>query len=194
MKRNRLVVGLAALLAVMIGLLAGGDVSAAALRATIDSNLALTFTTAVDVGEAKYDAGSSGNFQQVILEGTGLNQANKAFLDTAATTTSYDLDSTLTGPLGSVTFGRVVGWRITCPAANAGAVSISGDFILTKYLVPGGDTLSAVTVPVCQAGAKSSWQHWAPSATGYVVTATTGDVLTVTVSGSDSFTIHVLGS
>ncbi|OGR95739.1 MAG: hypothetical protein A2V88_15975 [Elusimicrobia bacterium RBG_16_66_12] len=186
-----LTVGLAALCAIVLALGSMGDVTAAtSLTASLASTWSVRLTEALAAGTQSYDSANSGH-TVTLTNGSGLNQANKVFVATAAATTSYDLDSTLTGPLGSVSFTRIVGIRVVAASANSAAISVGGDWILTKYLTPGGDTLANTTIPVSING---SWEFVAPTAAGIAVTATTGDVVTITVAGTDSFTVMVVGS
>lgn len=123
---------------------------------------------------------------------SGANKANKIYVKHAATTTTIDLDSTLTladGTTGS--FSRIMAVWIKPDSGNSAALSLGGDWLLTKYLVPGGDTLANVTIPINKTGV---WGFTAPDATGIAVTATSGDELTITVTGSDAFSIVIIGS
>jgi hypothetical protein len=127
-----------------------------------------------------------------LTNGSGANNASKIYVATAAVTTTVDLDSTLTFADGSTgSFSRIVAVGIKPGASNAANLALSGDFILTKYLTPGGDTLANVSIPIHKTG---GFSFVAPDATGVAVTATTGDGLTITVSGSDSFSLVVIGS
>jgi hypothetical protein len=163
-----------------------------ALTASIKSKITAVQTAAPDLGSTRFElTAAGGNIDFDFTDGSGLNQANKIFADSAAATTTYDLDGSLTGPLGTVTFSRIVAIRIKAATTNAAAIAVGGDFILTKYLTPGADTLSAVTIPVHIGG---MFTFVAPSATGVAITATTGDQLTLTVTGSDAFDIVIIGS
>jgi hypothetical protein len=191
MKSRLLAFGIVAL---VIALVSFGDVSASTLVARIVSNVSVSYTAAQDLGSAQWDIGTSGNVTVSLTDGTGANQANKIYQDHAATTTSYDLDGgALTNPLGGSqsAFSRIVSIRLCATSTNSANITLGGDWILTKYLVPAGDTLANVTIPVHPGGC---FIFTAPSSTGVAVTATTGDGLTVTVTGSDSFDIVVIGS
>lgn len=127
-----------------------------------------------------------------LATGTGANQATKIYVASASTTTTVDLDSSLTFADGSTgSFSRIVAVGILAGSSNSANLKLGGDFILTKYLIPGADTLSAVTIPIHPNGAFS---FVAPNATGVAITATTGDELTITVTGSDTFKLVVFGS
>lgn len=162
-----------------------------ALRLQVDE------TTATDLGASTWKLQTE--WPKVFSNGVGTNQASKVFQDTVTLAgsgaQSYDLDSTLTGPLGSVTFSRIFAIavrRTNAPAATTQDenVTIGGDFVLTKYLLPGGDTLANTTIPIHPGGV---FFFVAPNSTGVAVTATTGDVVTLTnASSADSCTLEVV--
>lgn len=157
----------------------------------VESSIRAQATGTPDAGTLSYDIGSAGVSSLTFTNGSGSGAVSKIFVDTAATTTSYDLDAgSLTDPAGAaVTFSRIAFIRIIPNTANAAAITVGGDWILTKYL--SGWVDDAVVIPVHLLG---RFEFLAPNATGVAVTATTGDVITVTVSGSDSYTIVILGS
>jgi hypothetical protein len=117
--------------------------------------------------------------------GTGANQANMMWHDkrTIAASTDEDLDlaGTLVNGLGDVqTFARVKALLVSAAAANTNNVNVTSDGTAG---VPGlflalGDGV------VVRPGGLFLWV--APDATGAVVTATTGDLLTVANSGAGS--------
>jgi hypothetical protein len=167
------------------------------LSTTLKLNILAAISEALDKGTRSYALNEA--WTHALADGSGANQANKMYQDTAAATTTYDLDSTLAvaatgaggGPTTSVSFTRIVAVAIKAAVANSAQIKVGGDFILTKYLVPGADTLSAVTIPVKPGG----WFVFtAPDVTGVAVTASTGDEITVTVTGSDAFDILIIGS
>jgi hypothetical protein len=132
------------------------------------------------------------NWAYTLTNGSGANNASKIYVATASTTTIVDLDSTLTFADGSTgSFSRIVAVAIKPGASNAAALALKGDFILTKYLTPAGDTLANMSIPIHKTG---GFTFVAPDATGVAVTATTGDELNITVSGTDSFSLIVIGS
>jgi hypothetical protein len=122
--------------------------------------------------------------------GSGANQASKVFVDTfslaPSATLSYDLDGALAGPLGAVTFSRIYALCLQRTDAYAATTQdenllIGGGFILTKYLIPGADTLAAVKIAV---GPRGTFVTVFPGPTGVAVTATTGDIITLTNASS----------
>jgi len=173
----------------------------ATVSGSIQVTPTVTETATVDNGAATWTYGASTPWSNTFTNGTGLNQVNKVFQDTVSlagsAAQSYDLDSTLTGPLASVTFTRIyaiIVQRTDTPAASTQdeALSVGGDFVLTKYL--GGWVDDAILIPIRPGGAL---YILAPDSTGIAVTATTGDVITLTnASSADTvnFKILVLGS
>lgn len=191
MKSRLLRFGMAAA-AIAIAILTMGDVAAATLTARIQSVIGATFVSTQDIGTSSWEIGTSGTQTWSLTHGTGANQANKIHQDAATTGTNYDLDAgTLVDPNGAAqaAFSRIVMVRVCASSSNSANVAVGGDFILTKYLT--GWTDDTLTIPVHPGGCL----HWvAPSATGVAVTASTGDVITVTPSGSEAFSIVIIGS
>jgi hypothetical protein len=167
------------------------------LAATTTSNVVVLSNVraeglgAPEQGSLRWELGTDAGQKSITFtNGSGALAVNKVFVDHAATTTTYDLDGSLTDPTGStISFSRIAMVRIVPATANAAALALGGDFILTKYLTGWVD--DALTVPIHKTG---FWQFVAPDATGVAVTASTGDQLTVTVSGSDEYDILILGS
>jgi hypothetical protein len=174
----------------------------AATSGTIQLVPSVTETTTTDLGAATwtYPAAGSTSWNNTFTSGTGLNQANKVYAKSVtlagSAASTIDLDSTLTGPSGtSVSFTRIYSIlirRTDTPAASTQDenLKIGGDWILTKYLLPGADTLAAVTIPLPPGGI---FYILAPNSTGIAITATTGDELTITnASSADSCTYQIL--
>jgi hypothetical protein len=160
----------------------------------------ITDTATTDFGTATWSYGTSTGWTNTFTSGSGLNQASKVFIKTTTLAGSgaysLDLDATNTGPLGeTVTFSRIymiLARRTDTPAASTQDenVNVGGDWVLTKYLTPGADTLSAVTIPMRPGGL---WYVLAPDSTGIPVTATTGDQITWTnASSADSCTLSII--
>jgi len=188
----RAVALLAAALAIFIGaplpfLLAATTTS----NVVIQSNIRAEGLGAPDQGSLRWELGTdSGQKSITFTNGSGALAVNKVFVDHAATTTTYDLDGSLTDPTGAtISFARIAAVRIIPDPGNAAALALGGDFILTKYLTGWVDDV--VTIPIHKTG---FWTFVAPDATGVAVTASTGDQLTITVSGSDAYDIVILGS
>ena len=172
-----------------------------AVSGSIQITVNITETATTDLGTATWVYGASTPWSNTFTNGTGLNQCNKVFQDAVSLAGSaaqtYDLDSTLTGPLGSVSFSRIyaiIVQRTDTPASSTQdeALSVGGDFVLTKYLA--GWTDDTITIPIRPGG---TWYWLAPDATGVAVTASTGDQITFTnASSADTvnFKIIILGS
>lgn len=160
------------------------------LGGSFESRIKLQLSGAPDLGSAGWDYASSSAtaFTNAFANGTGLNQINKVFVDAAAVTTTYDLDAgTLLDPLGATlaAFSRICGIAIYAPSTNAAAITLGGDFITTKWLPSGA------AVPIAVGG---HFEHTVPTLAGIVVTASTGDEVTVTVTGTDAYGIIIIGS
>lgn len=126
--------------------------------------------------------------------GTGANQADRIFHDqrtlAASGTEDLDLAGSLTDAFGAtITFARVRGLIVYAAAANTNNVVVGGD---TNALLIGG--AAAHTITVRPGGL---FTLFAPDATGYAVTAGTGDILQVANSGSGTpitYDVVVIGA
>jgi len=191
--KSKLYRGLALVAGLALALFIQGDAQAA-LSGRVSSTAAMVLTSTPDAGTATWDYGAAGTFTINLTDGATANKASKIHVDTIATGTSFDLDAgTLTTPLGvaQAAFTRIVMVRVCAPSTNTAVVAVAGDFILTKLLTPGGDTLANMSIPVHPGGC---YMFTAPDATGVAVTATTGDVLTVTPSGVETAYVAIIGS
>lgn len=191
--KSKLFKGLALAAAITLAILGLGDVQAAStLSGDIRNTIAITYGASQDLGSASWNAGPAGTFSISLTDGSTLNKASKIHVDTITTGTNYDLDAgTLVSPLGvaQTAFSRIVAVRVCAPATNVANVAVGGDFILTKYLTGWVD--DALTIPVHPGGCLL-WT--APSAAGVAVTATTGDMITVTPSGVETAYVVIVGS
>ncbi len=174
-----------------------------ALTGSITAGLNVRRTAVPDFGSDAYNHDAS--WVKSFTDGSGLNQANKVFVDkvtlAGSGSVTYDLDSgALADPSGVsggvvAAFSRIVAIcirRTDTPASGTQDenVNIGGDFILTKFLFPNGDTLTNTRIPIRPGGV---FVVVAPDATGIGVTATTGDEITLTnASSSDSCTLEVV--
>ena len=161
-----------------------------AASATVAARVAATITSALDLVTAA--APLVKNVEQTFTNGTGANQINQVWSDTrtltASATENLDLSGALTNAFGaSVALTKVKFILVKAAAANTNDVQVggaatngfdsfigtAGDFVKVK---PGG-TLMLI----------------APDATGYAVTAATGDLLKMTNgAGSTSVTYDVV--
>ncbi len=173
------------------------------LKATVTLGFDVNRTSSPDIGSSSYQSAAA--WAKTLLDGVGLNQVNKVFVDkvtlAGSGTVTYDLDSgALADPSGVsggvvAAFSRIVAIfirRTNTPAATTQDenVKLHGDFILTKFLSPGGDTLVNVSIPIRPGGI---FAYIAPDATGVAVTASTGDQITLTnESAGDSTDLEVV--
>ena len=127
---------------------------------------------------------------QALSSGAGLNQADRMFSDirTIGATTNDDLDlaGSLTDAFGvTVTFARLKMIFVQNPATNTGNVEIGGATNpMVGYV---GDATDKILIPP---GGFALLV--APTATGWAVTATTGDILRIRNAGSTSQDIPVI--
>ena len=171
----------------------------AATEGTIELKIDVTETATTDLTRGSATYALRDRWVRSFSNGSGSGQASKIFIDSVTLagsgTQSYDLDGTLTGPIGSVTFSRIYGIFIHRTNAYVAStqdenVTIGGDFIVTKYLIANGDTLANVAVSL---GPNGVFHTTFPGPTGIAVTATTGDALTLTnASSADSVTCEVV--
>ncbi|MES2211416.1 MAG: hypothetical protein V4515_14730 [Chloroflexota bacterium] len=133
-----------------------------------------------------------------LTSGTGAGQADLVFSDTrtvgASSNDDLDLAGGLTDALGNaLTFARIKGFIITASAANANNVYVGGDATNTflTWVVSEPDQV------ILRPGATLALFAGAADATGYVVTAATGDLLRITnaAGGSSvSYSIVIIGA
>jgi hypothetical protein len=130
-----------------------------------------------------------------LTSGTGLAAADMLWSDTrtlaASATEDLDLAGSLTGPLGTtLTFARIKFVYVTALAANTNNVNVTRPASNgAPIFLAAGDGL-----PVKPGGA---FLWMAPDATGVAVTASTGDLLTLTNSSSGTsvtYSIVVIGA
>lgn len=164
------------------------------LNATLAITLAALLESTVDIGTVshKTDYGP----KLVLTNGTGANQANQLFADTrtlaASANESLDLAGTLTNAFGEViTLTKVRALLIRAAAGNTNNVLVggaasngwatwAGDPTDVMVVRPGGFVVLA-----------------APDATGYAVTAGTGDLLKIANSAAGTavtYDIVVIGA
>ena len=132
----------------------------------------------------------------VFVDGTGANQATKSFLDTrtlaASANESLDLAGGLTDAFGNaLTFTKIRALMIRAAAGNTNNVLVGGA-ASNGFVTPFSD---ATDVAVVRPGGLLLLA--APDATGYAVTAGTGDLLKVANGGGSSavtYDIFLLGT
>lgn len=156
---------------------------AIALNALVDST--------IDIGTVRHDiAPFSPNY--VFADGTGADQIKNIFADTRTLTASanedLDLAGGLTNALGqTITFTKIRGILVRAAAGNTNNVIVGGA-ASNQFVTPFGGTAHTVTV---RPGGLLVMV--ANDATGYAVTAGTGDLLRIANSaGSSSVTYDIV--
>jgi len=186
--RTRLT-GLALLVAV--ALILGLD------RLTAQTTTALTGSTNISVQftqDAALDLGSSRfplalQYSQSWTTGVGANQVNRLFSDsrtiTASSTEDLDLAGGLTDAFGqTLTFARVKAIVIKAAAANTNNVTVKPDGT-AGFLGPFNAAADKIAIPPGGVVFMT-----APSAAGWVVTATTADLLEIGNSGAGTSVVY----
>lgn len=165
------------------------------MPATLTSTLSFALRAALanSVGLASVAGPVEKTLNVPLASGTGANQCDKMFSESAKSISgNYDVD--LAGVLldifgAAITFARVKVLVITTDAGNAGNLII-GNGGVNSFLGPFG--AAAHTINVRPGGA---CVLFAPDATGYAVTAATGDILRFAPSaGTVVFDWAVLGA
>jgi hypothetical protein len=137
-------------------------------------------------------------YETILATGTGAGQADKVFSDTrtlaASGTEDLDLAGVLTDAFGAtITFARIKVLIVSAAAANTNNVLVGGVAAgLSTLIVP--QTTGIVTV---RPGATFAVVCGQADATGYVVTATTADLLHIANSAagtSVTYDIIIVGA
>ena len=129
-----------------------------------------------------------------LASGTGAGQADLVFSDTRTISASgnddLDLAGGLTDALGTtLTFVKIKALVVTAAAGNTNNVLVGGDATNTflTWVVAEGDAV------ILRPGASLALFAGVADATGYAVTASTGDLLRITNSaGSTSVTYDIV--
>lgn len=143
----------------------------------------------IDIGEALHNIALSGS--QTFDNGTGANQADMIFTDTrtlsASATENLDLAASLTNAFGTtLTFTKVKAILITAATGNTNAVQV------TRPASNGVPLFMAAGDGIALTPGGVFYAAW-PDASGVAVTASTGDLITITNSaGGTSVTYNVL--
>lgn len=164
------------------------------LDARLLVDLAATLTSALDLTTVQ--APLSFKRQFTLTDGAGANQVNRIWTDertlAASATEDLDLAATLTDPFGAtITFARVKALFVAASASNANNVVVGG------AASNGFTTWVSGTTPAVLVRPGGLLALMAPDATGYAVTASTGDLLKVTNSGAGTgvtYQVIVIGS
>lgn len=162
------------------------------LDVTLTAALSGNFTTALDLGDAKFAINIANNVQ--LSDGTGSGQANQFWSDTrtiaASGTENIDLAGSLVNAFGTtLTFTKIKGVYIKAASGNTNNVQLTRPASngLPLFLAA-GDGLNILP---------GGTFFWACSDnTAVAVTAGTGDLLTITNSGagtSVTYDIAIVG-
>lgn len=152
-------------------------------------------TTVLDLGTASAPASVS---RSVTLgSGTGAGKADRVFHDRRSVNASSSEDLDLAGVLvdafgQTITFARIKGLIISAAVANANNVVIGA-----AASNPWATLLGATHTLTLRPGATVAVMAGAADATGYAVTAATGDLLKVANSGAGtpvSYDILIIGA
>jgi hypothetical protein len=162
--------------------------------ASISLEVAVSQSAAGDVNTAKNTITVDSLLQ--LLDGTGADQANQAWSDTRtlAASTSEDLDmaGVLTDAFGStITFTKIKAILVMADADNGDNIEVGGaaSNAFASFL---GDATDVVIVPP-----GGLFLLTAPDATGFAVTAGTGDLLKINNADSGAaadYTIVLIGT
>jgi hypothetical protein len=152
-----------------------------AVNGRMTLELTLDHTTAVDLGSVS--APFRYTIQHDWTDGSGAGQINKEFKDTrtlaASGTEDLDLAGGLTDSLGTtLTFTKIKLLLIVAAAANTNLVNVGGA-VANGFITPFGDATDVLKV---RPGSPALLV--ARDSTAYAVTASTGDLLTITNSSS----------
>ncbi len=152
-------------------------------------------TTALDLGTAQ--AQLSKSYTLDLANGTAAGQADRTFHDTRTLAASANEDLDLAGVLvdalgGSLTFARIKGLIVSAAASNVNNVIVGGAASNGVVSFVGASTHTITLRP----GATLALMAGAADATGYAVTAGTGDLLRIANSAGGStvtYDIAVIG-
>lgn len=163
------------------------------LRATITTSIKATLSTSPDIGAAAYRVDETITSQ--FADGTGAGQAKQLFTDTRTIAASGNEDLDLSGALSnafgtSIAFTAIKAIRVKAAAANTNDVQIS-PAATNGWLGPFADASDIISVPP-----GGQFLMTREDATGWAVTAGTGDLLNVANSSSGTgvtYTIELIG-
>lgn len=160
----------------------------ATFTGTLKLTLDAVFGESIDVGTLKHNIEYSKQYS--IGSGTGANQANQVFVDnrtiSGSSTDSLDLAGSLSDAFGNtITFTAIKGIII--------AAGANGD-----NLIVGGASTNAFVNWVSNSSDEivikpsGLFVHYDPSAAGYAVTASTGDILEIENADASSATYDIV--
>jgi hypothetical protein len=166
-----------------------------ALSALVTLSLSANVTNALTIGSST--ANLSNSYGAALTDGAGAGQANRVYWAqrtlTVSATETLDLAGTLLDQFGvAITFARIKAFAISAAAVNTNNVVVGGGATTHTGLL-GATTYTAVVRP----GATLAWLAGVADATGYAVTAGTGDLIQIANSSSGTpvtYDVIILGS
>jgi len=164
-----------------------------ALSATVTNSIVGTITNSLDLQEQSSALTSSDSLS--LTDGTGANQANNVFSDqrtlAASANEELDLAGSLTDAYGStITFTKVKALKVSAASGNTNSVNVGGA-AANGFINWVGDATDVIKIPP-----GGTFLITAPDATGFAVTAGTGDLLKITNGGgstSVTYDIVIIG-
>jgi hypothetical protein len=165
------------------------------LTSSLSAAVGFTQSSALDLGTASLPVSVRAAVQ--LVSGTGAGQADLVFSDrrsiAASGTEGLDLAGTLTDAFGAtLTFVKIKGLYVRADAANTNNVVVGAD-----GTSPWTTLLNSTGTVTLRPGAFFLAAAGSADATGYGVTASTGDILKVANSSSGtavSYDIVVIGT
>lgn len=165
-----------------------------ALTTTLNVSMSAVQTSAKDLGTARFPVDYAKRL--ILASGTAAGQADQLWSDTRTITASgtdpLDLAGSLVDALGAtLTFARVKGLIVCAAAGNTNDVIVGGA-ASNAFINWVGDATDKVKVKP-----GGVFCLFAPAATGYPVTASTGDQLLIANSGagtSVTYDVVIIGA
>lgn len=166
------------------------------LTTRLEFGLRLFQSSPLDLGAAAFEPKI--NRSLALADGTTAGKANRLFTNTstiaASGADSLDLAASLVDAFGAtLTFAKVKLLYVAAAAANSNNVVIGGA-ASNGFITPFGDATDKI---VLRPGAWMVLAAGSADATGYAVTATTGDLLAIANSGagtSVTYDIAIVGT
>ena len=164
-----------------------------ALSATIKASVGATQTSPVDLGTATFPLNVLQSLS--LSDGTGANQADRMFTDTrtlsASANEDLDFSGSLTNAFGvTVTFARIKAIMVIAASGNTNNVNVTRPASNgVPFLLAAGDGMAVRPGGVFLLASVD--------ATGYPVTAATGDLINIANSAGTTgvdYTIVVIGA
>jgi len=165
-----------------------------AVTANISVGASGSQTSALDLGTATFPFSFSAS--TAFTSGTGAGAVDRVFTDTrtlsASATEDLDLAGSLTDAFGAtITFARIKAIYVSAAAGNTNNVQVTRPASNgVPWLMAAGDGIAL------RPGAWNAWGSGSADATGVVVTAGTGDLVTFTNSAGTTgvtYTVVILG-